>query len=169
MTPLTTAGHPFTTRNDLPLTSRTQVAELLNRRLADALDLQSQCKQAHWNVKGPQFIALHKLFDDVYADVTGYADLLAERIVQLGGVAHGTVRDVAEASELDEYPSSISSGEEHVKTLGAALSAFGSRMRIAIGETEELDDSVACDICTEITRGVDKWLWFVEAHTQSRG
>ena len=168
MASITTADPVFTTRNDLPAGSRAQVAALLNRRLADALDLQSQCKQAHWNVKGPQFIALHKLFDDVYAGVTEYVDLIAERIVQLGGVAYGTVRDAAETSELDEYPASISSGEEHVKTLSAALAAFGSRMRRAIDETDELDDVASADICTEITRGTDKWLWFVEAHAPSR-
>jgi starvation-inducible DNA-binding protein len=168
MNPTTTAEAPFATRNDLPTSSRTQVADLLNRRLADALDLQSQCKQAHWNVKGPQFIALHKLFDDVYADVTEYADLIAERIVQLGGVARGTARDVAETSELDEYPPSISKGEDHVKSLSAAIAAFGSRMRLAIGETDDLDDAATADICTEITRGADKWLWFIEAHTQAR-
>jgi starvation-inducible DNA-binding protein len=158
----------FVTRNDLPAGSRTQVAELLNRRLADALDLQSQCKQAHWNVKGPQFIALHKLFDDVYADVTEYADLLAERIVQLGGVARGTVRDVAEASELETYPASIFTGEDHVKSLASAVAAFGSRMRSAIGETEARGDAASADICTEITRGADKWLWFIEAHGQAK-
>jgi starvation-inducible DNA-binding protein len=168
MASTTTADPVFTTRNDLPAASRTQVAALLNRRLADALDLQSQCKQAHWNVKGPQFIALHKLFDDVYEGVTEYVDLLAERVVQLGGVAYGTVRDAAETSELDEYPASISSGEEHVRTLSIALAAFGSRMRRAIDETDELDDVASADICTEITRGTDKWLWFVEAHAPSR-
>jgi starvation-inducible DNA-binding protein len=168
MTPATTSDLAFATRNDLPTASRTQVVELLNRRLADALDLQSQCKQAHWNVKGPQFISLHKLFDDVYADVTEYADLIAERIVQLGGVARGTVRDTAEASELSEYPNSVWTGEDHVKCLSAALAAFGSRMRLAIDETSDLDDAATSDICTEITRGTDKWLWFVEAHNQSR-
>jgi starvation-inducible DNA-binding protein len=168
MASTTTTDPVFTTRNDLPAVSRAQVAALLNRRLADALDLQSQCKQAHWNVKGPQFIALHKLFDDVYEGVTEYVDLLAERIVQLGGVAYGTVRDAAETSELDEYPASISSGEEHVRTLSTALAAFGSRMRRAIDETDELDDVASADICTEITRGTDKWLWFVEAHAPSR-
>src|SRR5690349_8161058 len=168
MASTTTADPVFTTRNDLPAVSRAQVAALLNRRLADALDLQSQCKQAHWNVKGPQFIALHKLFDDVYAEVTEYVDLLAERIVQLGGVAHGTVRDVAEASSLDEYPTNIATGEDHVKNLSAALAAFGSRIRVAIGETDDLDDAASADICTQVSRGIDKWLWFVEAHTQAK-
>jgi starvation-inducible DNA-binding protein len=164
----TTPEAPFATRNDLKQSTRVQVAELLNRRLADAIDLQTQTKQAHWNVKGPNFIALHKLFDEIHASVTEYADLLAERIVQLGAVAIGTAREVAERSELDEYPIAISSGEEHVKNLSAALASFGSRVRFAIQETDELEDAVAADICTEIARGVDKWLWFVEAHVQGR-
>ena len=168
MNPVATSKTMFETRNDVPAASRSQIVQLLDRRLADALDLQSQCKQAHWNVKGPNFIALHKLFDDVYADVTEYADLIAERIVQLGGVAHGTVRDVAEASQMDEYPTTISSGEDHVKSLSAAIASFASRMRIAIDETGDLDDAATCDICTEITRGADKWLWFIEAHGQAR-
>ena len=153
MTLSTTAEPAFATSNAPPATSRTQVVELLNWRLADALDLQSQCKQAHWNVKGPQFIALHKSFDDVYGGVAEHADLLAERIVQLGGVAHGSVRDVAEASQLDEYPPTISSGEDSVKSLSAAVLAFGSRMRLAIGEADELDDGATADASTEIARG----------------
>jgi len=156
------------TRNDLKESTRAQVVELLNRRLADAVDLQTQCKQAHWNVKGPSFIALHRLFDEVHAAITEHADMLAERIVQLGGVAVGTAREVAENSELDEYPTSITSGEDHVKCLSAALGAFGSRVRFAIQETDELEDAVAADICTTIAREVDKWLWFVEAHAQSK-
>ena len=158
----------FPTRNDLPETSRTQLVELLNRRLADAIDLQSQCKQAHWNVKGPSFISLHKLFDDLHADVVEYSDLLAERTVTLGGVARGTVREAAERSELDEYPMTIASGEDHVKNLSAALGSFASRMRFTIAEADELEDAVTADLCTEITRGTDKWLWFVEAHGQAK-
>ena len=168
MTPVVTSKVSFDTRNDVPAASRTQLVELLDRRLADALDLQSQCKQAHWNVKGPHFIALHELFDEVYAGVAEYADLLAERIVQLGGVAHGTVRDVAEASQMDEYPTTISTGDDHVKALSGAVASFVSRMRTAIDETGDLDDAATCDICTEITRGADKWLWFIEAHGQAR-
>ena len=168
MTPTTDSQSTFATRNDLPADSRTQVAELLNRRLADAIDLQCQCKQAHWNVKGPQFIALHKLFDDVHAAVAEYVDLLAERVVQLGEVAAGSVRDVSENSELSPYPTSIASGEDHVKALSAAVASFASRMRLAIDEMDELDDVASEDICTEITRGADKWLWFIEAHTQAK-
>src|SRR5712692_4709706 len=158
----------YATRNNLPEAARAILVELLNARLADAIDLQTQCKQAHWNVKGPSFIALHKLFDEIYEDVEGYVDLLAERVVQLGGIAEGTVRLVAERSELDEYPVSIAAGEDHVKSLSAALAAFGSRVRFAIQETDELEDVDSSDICTEISRGVDKWLWFVEAHVQGR-
>ncbi len=117
-------------------------------------------------MKGPQFIALHKLFDDIYAAVTEYVDLLAERVVQLGGVAEGTVRMAAERSELPEYPHTISTGEEHVSALSSALASFGERIRRAIDETDELGDADALDICTEISRGVDKWLWFVESHAE---
>lgn len=156
------------TRNSLPASARSQVVALLNRRLADAIDLQSQCKQAHWNVKGPQFIALHELFDEVYAAVVAYVDEIAERIVQLGGTAEGTVRVAAGRSELDEYPMAMSDGAEHVRSLSTALAAFGSRMRFAIEEVEELEDVATSDLCTEITRGMDKWLWFVEAHVPAQ-
>jgi starvation-inducible DNA-binding protein len=159
--------NPFTTHNDLAEPTRKQVAALLNRRLADAIDLQTQCKQAHWNVKGPNFIALHRLFDEVYESVEQYVDLLAERVVQLGATAEGTARVVAERSELDEYPMAMSAGADHVKSLSRALAAFGSRVRFAINEVDELEDADSADICTEISRGVDKWLWFVESHLQA--
>ena len=157
---------PYVTRNSLPASARLQAAALLNRRLADAIDLQAQCKQAHWNVKGPQFIALHQLFDEVYAGVGGYVDLIAERIVQLGAIAEGTVRIAAERSELDEYPIAMSRGTEHVKVLATALAAFGTRISFAIEEMDELEDAGTADLCTEVSRGIDKWLWFVEAHLQ---
>ncbi|HEY7112533.1 MAG TPA: DNA starvation/stationary phase protection protein Dps [Thermoanaerobaculia bacterium] len=154
------------TKNDLPEKSRRQAVGLLNKRLADAIDLQTQTKTAHWNVKGPAFIALHELFDEINEAVEGYVDLIAERAVQLGGVAEGTARTVAERSELDEYPLDIKSERLHVEALSSALSAFGSRVRLAISEADDLDDADTADIFTEISRGVDKWLWFVEAHLQ---
>src|SRR6266849_2773763 len=160
--PMPTLAHD--TSNDLPKDVRGQVVELLNQRLADAIDLETQTKQAHWNVKGAQFIALHKLFDEIYLAVEEYVDLLAERVVQLGGIAEGTARMAAERSELPEYPLAISTGEEHVWAVSNALASFGTRMRRAIDETDDLDDRDSADICTEISRGVDKWLWFVEAH-----
>jgi starvation-inducible DNA-binding protein len=155
----------FATKNDLSPSSRAQVSELLNQRLADCIDLQTQCKQAHWNVKGPNFIALHKLFDEINEEVEEYVDLLAERIVQLGGVAEGTARAVASRSRLEEYPDLVK-GQEHVDALSSALATFGHGTRVAINEADELGDPATADILTEITRGIDKWLWFVEAHQQ---
>src|SRR6266705_7110922 len=160
------AGATYQTLNDLPESARGQVIDLLNERLADAIDLETQTKQAHWNVKGPQFIALHKLFDDIDEAVEEYVDLLAERVVQLGGIAEGTSAIVAERTELPQYPINISTGEEHVWALSNALANFGGRIRRAIDETDDLGDVDSADICTEISRGVDKWLWFVEAHAE---
>lgn len=152
------------TKNSLPMDARTQVCQLLNRRLSDAIDLQTQCKQAHWNVRGPSFIALHELFDKVAEDVNDYADLLAERVVQLGGVAQGTARVVALRTTLLDYPLTIATGEEHVAALSDALGEFGRAARVTIEEMNELEDADSADILTEISRGVDKWLWMVEAH-----
>jgi starvation-inducible DNA-binding protein len=156
----------FRTKNDIPADARAQIADLLNRTLADCIDLQTQCKQAHWNVKGPSFIGLHKLFDDVNTDVEEYVDLLAERVVQLGGVAEGTARCAAERSRLPEYPLDISSGRDHVDALSTALASFGRVCREGIEQLDEWGDADGADILTEISRGVDKWLWFVEAHQQ---
>jgi starvation-inducible DNA-binding protein len=158
----------YATKNDLPEDVRTEMVGLLNQRLADCIDLQTQCKQAHWNVKGPSFIALHKLFDDVNEDVEEYVDLIAERVVQLGGIAAGTARMVAERTNLLDYPLTLSTGEEHVAALSDALSEFGRSARVGIEESNELGDADSADILTEISRGVDKWLWFVEAHQQGR-
>jgi starvation-inducible DNA-binding protein len=152
------------TKNDLPVATRTEVVRLLNARLADAIDLQSLCKQAHWNVRGPQFISLHKLFDDVYASVGEYADLIAERVAQLGGTAEGTARVAAQRSTLNDYPLTLTRGSEHVAALSDVLSQFGRASRVAIEEMNDLQDAGSADIFTEISRGIDKWLWFVEIH-----
>jgi len=146
--------------------NRERLVELLNHRLADGVDLMTQCKQAHWNVKGPSFIALHKLFDKVFDASVEYSDLIAERIVQLGGVARGTAREAAAHSELDEFPIKLANGLEHARRLAASLNGFADRVRAAIDEAEELEDAVTMDICTEIARETDKWRWMVEAHVQ---
>lgn len=156
--------HP--TKNDLPEANRREAVGLLNQRLADCIDLQLQCKQAHWNVKGPTFIALHALFDEIAADVAGYADLIAERAVQLGGIAEGTASVVAERSALLNYPLGISTGGEHVAALSDALATIGRTVRMDIDAMERLEDADSADVLTEISRGMDKWLWFVEAHQQ---
>ena len=157
------------TKNDLPEKTRKQLVELLNSRLADSLDLQVQCKQAHWNVKGPQFIALHKLFDEVAAGVAGYTDELAERVVQLGGLAKGTLQTAVAQTSLPEYPLEITQGPQHVDALSTALAAFGKLARQAIDKATELGDADTADLFTEVSRGTDKWLWFVEAHQQHEG
>jgi len=157
----------YPTKNDLPEPARMEAIGLLNQRLAECIDLQTQSKQAHWNVKGPTFIALHKLFDEVNEAAAEYADLLAERVVQLGGVAEGTVGVVTERSTLVDYPLGLSTGAEHVAALSDALAGFGRTVRVGIEEMNELEDADSADILTEISRGVDKWLWFVEAHQQA--
>jgi len=155
------------TKNDLSEKIRTQVVTLLQERLAEAVDLVTQAKQAHWNVKGPSFIALHELFDKVYEHAGGHVDLIAERIVQLGGTAEGTVRVAAKRSQLPEYPLSIASGKEHVEALSHSLAYFGETIRKAINLADEVGDQGTADLFTEISRSVDKDLWFVEAQTQS--
>ena len=157
----------FKTKNDLSEETRVKAAELLNARLADCKDLQTQVKQAHWNVKGPNFISLHLLFDKINDDVEDYVDEIAERAVQLGGVAEGTARMVAKRSSLAEYPASAVDGRSHVEALSSALAAFGKSARKAIGEADDLGDLDTADLFTEVSRGIDKWLWFVEAHLQA--
>src|SRR5215471_2874097 len=157
----------FKTKNDLPEVTRVKAIELLNARLADCTDLQTQTKQAHWNVKGPSFIALHELFDKINEEVEDYVDDLAERAVQLGGVAEGTARAVARRSSLAEYPANAVDGRGHVEALSSALAAFGKSARNAIDQANDLGDLDTADLFTEVSRGIDKWLWFVEAHLQA--
>jgi starvation-inducible DNA-binding protein len=157
----------YQTENDISLKRRSELAALMNQRLADAVDLQMQMKQAHWNVKGPSFIGLHELFDKVGESVESYVDTIAERIVQLGGIAEGTVRVSSSKSRLAEYPLAIADGLSHVEAVARALSTFGQEVRATINAADELDDADTADIFVEISRGIDKWLWFVEAHSQA--
>ena len=152
---------------DLPDNTRKAMIVLLNARLADTIDLRLSVKEAHWNVKGPTFIALHELFDKINEDVEEYVDLTAERVVQLGGIAEGTARLAIQASKLSEYPAGIASGKEHVDALSSAIATYGKLVRAAIDEADKLGDKDTADIFTEISRGTDKWLWFLEAHLQS--
>jgi starvation-inducible DNA-binding protein len=158
----------FPTRNDLPAATCTKVISLLNARLADCIDLQTQLKQAHWNVKGPTFIALHELFDRINEAVEDYVDDIAERAVQLGGTALGTARLVAARSKLAEYPHDIADCADHVAAVSDALAAFGKTARAAINEADDAGDKDTADLFTEVSRGIDKWLWFVEAHAQAK-
>lgn len=167
-----TASEPlklYETENDIPKGTRDALIGLLNQRLADIVDLQAQMKQAHWNVKGPHFIGLHELFDEIAEAIEEYVDMIAERAVQLGGIAEGTVRVAASRSRLEEYPLDIADGSAHVEAVARALSTFGREARVTIDEAGALDDADTADLFTEVSRGIDKWLWFVEAHTQASG
>ena len=161
------APRMYETENDIPQNRRVELNALMNQRLADAVDLQLQMKQAHWNVKGPHFIGLHELFDKIDEDVEKYVDLIAERIVQLGGIAQGTARVAASLSRLEEYPLDIADSTAHIEAVAKALSTFGREARNMIGQADELEDADTADLFTEVSRGIDKWLWFVEAHLQA--
>jgi len=155
------------TKNNLSEQTRRQVIELLNQQLADILDLGLQVKQAHWNVKGPHFIGLHELFDKVAEELEEFTDGIAERAVELGGVALGTVQIINKNSRLPAYPLDLSSGRGHVATLSGALANFGATTGAAIDAAGKAGDTDTADLFTEVSRGVDKLLWMVEAHLQS--
>jgi len=154
----------YDTRNDLAPGLRSQVVALLNARLADAIDLGTRAKQAHWNVKGPAFIALHQLFDQVAAHIGEHIDTLAERITALGGTARGTLATVARNSSLEPYPEDLREGLQHLDALSAALADFGAKVRSGIEATARLGDAGSSDLFTQISRETDKDLWFLEAH-----
>lgn len=163
-----TKGIPYKSSNSLAASIRQEMIALLNQQLADIIDLALQIKQAHWNVKGPHFIGLHELFDDVAEDVDEYKDKIAERAVQLGGIALGTIQTVSKSSRLKAYPLDLSDGVAHAAALAAALAAFGGTTRDAIGAADEAGDVDTSDLFTEVSRGIDKWLWMVEAHLQAK-
>lgn len=156
----------FDTRNDLALTTRHSIIGMLNAHLADAIDLERQAKQAHWNVKGPDFVGLHELFDRVASQAREYADEIAERAVALGGTARGTVQVAAGESRLPDYPLVVGDWRTHVASMQEALATFGRAVRRGIGDTEALGDAGTADLLTEVSRGADKLLWMVEAHVQ---
>lgn len=163
-----TRALPHQTRNDLNPSTRSQVVVLLNARLADTLDLAMQAKQAHWNVKGPDFYQLHELFDKVADDVRSAGDDIAERAVQLGGMAEGTVQVVRDRTTIRAYPLDIAEGAAHVKALADAIAVVARATRRAIGESDKAGDKNTSDLFTEVSRSLDKLLWFVEAHGQAR-
>lgn len=148
------------TFNDIPLNIREHDVQILNARLADTIDLYTQIKQAHWTIRDPNFIALHELFDTVGTHVLEAADLIAERIGQLGGTALGTARIAAKNSTLPEYPLNIVSAPDHVLALSKALSHTARLMRQDIKTT----DTITADMLTQIMRDMDKDLWFIENH-----
>ena len=161
-----TATPTFPTHIDLPESDRQPLIGLLNGRLADTADLYSQVKQAHWNVKGPNFFQLHQLFDQLAAEVFPYIDLIAERATALGGVAMGTARMAAASSSLPEYFVEATEGQRHLKALIDRYAVFTTNIRKAIDIADEHHDRSTADLFTEISRTADKQLWFLEAHVQ---
>ncbi|HKZ91932.1 MAG TPA: DNA starvation/stationary phase protection protein Dps [Candidatus Limnocylindrales bacterium] len=157
----------FSTRVDIAAEARTKTVKVLNQHLADAFDLMSQVKQAHWNVKGSDFWQLHKLFDEVAERAAEWVDELAERVTALGGYATGTVRMAATASTLPELPTDITAGMDYVKAVAERLAAFTNSARQAIDETDKLGDADTADLFTEISRCADKYLYFLEAHLRA--
>jgi starvation-inducible DNA-binding protein len=142
------------------------MVELLNQQLASILDLYSHTKQAHWNVKGPQFFSLHELFDKLAAELDAYADMIAERATALGGLAQGTVRMSAAKSELPEFDVEVVRSLATVITLAEHFALLAASMRQAIDVSESHGDAGTADLFTEVSRGLDKALWFLEAHVQ---
>jgi starvation-inducible DNA-binding protein len=157
--------HP--TRIDLPEKNRDQICEILNDSLAECLDLKTQVKQAHWNVKGVHFYQLHLLFDEMATELEEFTDLFAERVTTLGGTAMGTVRMAAAKTTLPDYPVDILEGMDHVVALADRYAQFGESIRENIDVTDHLEDKDTADIFTEVSREIDKRLWFLEAHLQA--
>jgi starvation-inducible DNA-binding protein len=157
----------FSTRINIADSSRDELVDLLNARLADTFDLYSQVKQAHWNVKGSDFIQLHELYDQIAESVLEYVDTIAERATALGGLATGTARMAAAASTLEEYPVDAVAGMDTVTAIADRLGAYGASIRAAIEVALELDDQGTADLFIEVSRTIDKHLWFVEAHQQA--
>jgi starvation-inducible DNA-binding protein len=158
----------FYTHNTLPEIARAKSAALLNRHLAAAIDLHAQVKQAHWNVRGENFIAVHELFDRVASEVEDYSDLIAERARTLGATAEGTVRTAAAQSFLQPYPLGVADAKEHLFAVSGALAGFEQSARAAIDEAAAAGDQETADVFTEIGRGLSQQLWFVESHLPSR-
>ncbi len=152
------------THNSLPEEQRVKLVELLNRRLADSIDLMLQAKQAYWNVRGPQFMALHALFGQIASGVEKYVDQIAERIVQLGGTADGTTHVVTRRTALDRYPLEVADENGHIEALATVLASFGKHIRYAIGQATDLLDADSAALFTDFSRDIDTWLWLVEAN-----
>lgn len=156
------------TRIALESNARKVSIEVLNARLADAIDLALITKQAHWNLKGPQFIAIHEMLDQFRASLNGHVDTIAERAVQLGGMAQGTSQVVAEKTTLKPYPTDISRTKDHLAALIERYGSVANAVREAIDQTDEAGDATTADIFTAFSRDLDKSLWFLEAHVQEK-
>ena len=153
------------TNNDLKSNAKAVSMEILQARLADSIDLGLVTKQAHWNLKGPQFIGVHLMLDKFRAEQDEWSDMMAERITMLGGTARGTVQEVANGTALKPYPTDIYAIADHIAALIERYAACANAVRKNIEDTDEAGDMDTADLLTEVSRGLDKQLWFLEAHT----
>ena len=156
----------YKTGNDLQSNAKQASIETLNARLADGIDLALLTKQAHWNLKGLQFIAIHEMIDGFRTEIDGHVDTMAERVVQLGGTALGTTQTVSKGSTLPAYPTDIHKIEDHLHALIERYAKAANLVRAAIDQTDEAGDADTADIFTAYSRALDKSLWFLEAHIQ---
>ena len=154
------------TRNGTDSNAKRVSIDALNARLADGIDLALAIKQAHWNLKGPQFIGVHLMLDGFRTEIDDLNDKVAERSVQLGGTALGTARVVADATKLPAYPTGIYAIADHIAALIDSYAAYANGVRENIDEVDEAGDADTADLFTEVSRAVDKQLWFLEAHVQ---
>ena len=152
------------TANNLNNNAKAASIELLNARVADGIDLALLTKQAHWNLRGLQFIAVHEMLDVFRTQLDDHIDTMAERIVQIGGTAMGTTQSVAASTTLQPYPTDIHSIKEHLQELVVRFGQFANSVRSAIDEADEVGDANTADILTAASRDLDKALWFLEAH-----
>jgi starvation-inducible DNA-binding protein len=160
----TANARTYPTSIGVPEHNRQAIIALLNARLADSTDLRTQLKWAHWNVKGMYFIQLHELFDSVASHLEEQTDMIAERAAALGGVANGTVREAAAKSGLKEADLSASDGASMLKFLVHNVAHHANAVRTAIQESDDLGDATTADLFTQLSRELDKDLWFLEAH-----
>jgi starvation-inducible DNA-binding protein len=158
----------YPTRNNLNSNAKTVSIGVLNARLADAIDLALLTKQAHWNIKGPNFIALHEMIDGFRTELDDHVDTMAERVVQLGGTALGTTQAVAQSTTLAPYPTDIHTSKDHLAQLIECYGTVANSVRAAIDETDGAGDADTADLFTAFSRTLDKALWFLEAHVQER-
>ncbi len=151
-------------KNDLPSNAKSAVIDMLNARVADTIDLALVTKQAHWNIKGMSFIGVHELLDKLRGELDLYVDSMAERAVQLGGVASGTVQTVEEKTKLPPYPTDIQTVKDHLTALVERYGQVANSVRANIDDADEAGDAGSSDLFTEVSRGLDEWLWMLEAH-----
>ena len=159
----------YSVRIDIPPEIRLYVIQLLNQTLACTVDLRSQVKQACWNVKGRDLVLLHALFATMAIELDAHIDLVAERLVVLGGVARGKVRTAAMHSRLPEYPGAIMDGDAHVQALTECFASYATALRADIAHATEVEDAGSAALYTDISRGVDKRLGFLEAYLHHDG